>query len=88
MNASWTRKATGGVAVAATLSLGLALAAVGAGAPKAAAAASVPAQVRVNQAGYAQDATKEAIAMLPAAAGKVSFTVADGGHVVFRGTAR
>jgi endoglucanase len=86
MNATWTRKVTGGVVVAATLGLSLALALAGPGATASGAAASVPAQVRVNQAGYAPGASKEAIAMLPATAGRVSFTVADGRHVVFRGT--
>jgi len=85
-----------GVAVVTAVTLGLGLAAgvgpaIGVSAASAAAraaAAQAAAQVRVNQVGYAVNASKEAFAMLPAApAGPVSFTVSDGdGHAVFRGT--
>ncbi len=92
MNMSWTRKVAGGTGVAAALTVSLALAgpAAGAGAAGArvvsAGVAALPAQVRVNQVGYTTDGSKEAFAMLPVAAGPVSFTVSDGRHVVFRGT--
>lgn len=96
MNVSWTRTMTAGAAVAATLTASLGLAPVvtasaapasAPAAPASAPAASHPAQVRVNQVGYAVTASKEAFAMLPAAAGRVSFTVSGrSGHVVFRGT--
>jgi hypothetical protein len=92
MNVSWTRKVTGVAAAGATLALGLGLGlaagaapASGAAASGAAAASGPAAQVRVNQVGYAVGAGKEAFAMLPAAAGRVSFTVSDGRHVVFHG---
>jgi endoglucanase len=88
MNVSWTRKLAGAGAVAAALTAGLALAPAG-GAASASASASAPAapaQVRVNQVGYAEHASKEAVAMLPAAAGRVSFTVSNArGQVVFHG---
>jgi hypothetical protein len=84
MNVSWTRKLAGAGTVAAALTAGLALApTVGA-----AAAAPAPAQVRVNQVGYAPQASKEAVAMLPAAVARVSYTVTTGhGHVAFHGVA-
>ena len=86
MNVSWTRKVTGAAAL--TLALGLAAAGAAAAGPAiGASAASAAPQVRVNQVGYTRDGAKEAFAMLPAAASRVSFTVSDGGgHVVFRGT--
>src|ERR1700760_4728037 len=83
MNVSWTRKVTGAVAAGAMLALGLAAGAAPAGA--AATPAKAPAQVRVNQVGYAVQGSKEAFAMLPAAAGRISFTVSDARHVVFHG---
>ncbi|HEV3068632.1 MAG TPA: cellulase N-terminal Ig-like domain-containing protein, partial [Streptosporangiaceae bacterium] len=55
-----------------------------AGAP-AGAAGGAPAQVRVNQVGYATGSPKVAFVMLPAQAGHVSFTVSGGHQVVFRG---
>jgi hypothetical protein len=85
MKVSWTRKLAGTGAVAAALTAGLALAPAG-GAAAASALAAAPAQVRVNQVGYAEHASKEAVAMLPAAAGRVSFTVSNArGQVVFHG---
>ncbi|HEX4253724.1 MAG TPA: glycoside hydrolase family 9 protein [Streptosporangiaceae bacterium] len=85
---SWTHKVTGAAAMAVTATVPLA--ALGTPASGAAAgtapAASAPAQVRVNQVGYTPAGSKEALAMLPAVAGRVSFTVSDGRHVVFRGT--
>src|ERR1700722_1147530 len=89
MNVPWTRKVAGGTAVAAALTVGVALAGPAAGAGSAAGAgtaASPSAQVRVNQVGYTPRGSKEAVAMLPAAATRVSFTVSDGRRVVFRGT--
>src|SRR6201992_1782728 len=84
MKVSWTRKLRRRGRAAAPLTAALAL-------PRLAgpgAAATAPAQVRVNQVGYAQQASKEAVAMLPAATGRVSFTVSSrSGHVAFRGTA-
>jgi endoglucanase len=54
----------------------------------AAAASSVPAEVRVNQVGYASGAPKVAYAMLPRRVGSVAFSVTSGNRVVFRGTSR
>jgi endoglucanase len=45
-----------------------------------------PAEVRVNQVGYATDAAKVAFVMLPKAQGTVTFTVASGGSTVYRGS--
>jgi endoglucanase len=89
MNVSWTRKLAGGMAVAVGLGLAAGLApAAGASAAAVAGAAAAPAQVRVNQVGYAPQASKEAVAMLPAAVGRVSYTVTDQrGRVAFRGVA-
>ncbi len=50
-----------------------------------AAAAAVPAQVRVNQVGYPASGAKVAYAMLPARAGRVSFTVSGAQGAVLRG---
>jgi hypothetical protein len=84
MFVSWTRKLAGGTAVA----VGLGLAAWLAPVAGASAASAGPAQVRVNQVGYAQQASKEAVAMLPAAAARVSYIVTDQrGHVAFHGVA-
>jgi endoglucanase len=48
-------------------------------------AARAPAEVRVNQVGYAPSAQKVAYAMLPARVAGVPFTVTSGGRVVYRG---
>jgi hypothetical protein len=86
MKVSWTRKLAGTGAVAAALTAGLALAPAGGAAAASASASAAPAQIRVNQVGYAEHASKEAVAMLPAAAGRVSFTVSNArGQVVFHG---
>jgi endoglucanase len=47
---------------------------------------AVPPQVRVNQVGYATDASKVAYVMLPAKVSSVSFVVQAGGHQAFTGT--
>src|SRR6202453_3669955 len=72
--------ALGVITVAATA------AAVASPAAVAAAAHSSPAEVRVNQVGYATTASKVAFAMLPGRVARVPFTVTDGSRVVYRGT--
>jgi endoglucanase len=56
-----------------------------AGGARAGAAGGAPAQVRVNQVGYATGSPKVAFVMLTAQVGHVSFTVSGGHQVVFRG---
>jgi endoglucanase len=51
----------------------------------AAAGSTAPAQVRVNQVGYATGSPKVAFVMLPGQVGEVSFTVTGAHGVVFRG---
>ena len=51
-----------------------------------AAAARPPAEVRVNQVGYAVDASKVGYAMLPAKVARVAFSVSGSHGVVLRGT--
>ena len=67
------------LAVAATAAFGL-VSAAGAGAATAKAAAP---QVRVNQVGYASDASKVAYLMLPAKVSSVSFAVQGGQHTYY-----
>src|SRR6202453_3593422 len=76
--------ALGAIAVAAAAAAVASPAAVAAAA--AGAAHSSPAEVRVNQVGYATTASKVAFAMLPARVARVPFTVTDGSTVVYRGT--
>ena len=76
--------ALGAIAVAAAAAAVASPAAVAAAA--AGAAHSSPAEVRVNQVGYATTASKVAFAMLPARVARVPFTVTDGPTVVYRGT--
>ncbi len=59
-----------------------------AGAAAGAAAKRAPAEVRVNQVGYAPGASKVAFVMLPAKVASVSFTVSDSHGPVLRGTSR
>jgi endoglucanase len=50
-----------------------------------AAAKAVPAEVRVNQVGYAEHASKVAFVMLPAKVASVAFTISDSHGIVLRG---
>src|ERR1700734_1900105 len=59
-----------------------------AGAAAGAAAKKAPAEVRVNQVGYAPGASKVAFVMLPAKVASVSFTVSGSRGPVLRGTSR
>ncbi len=59
-----------------------------AGAAAGAAAKKAPAEVRVNQVGYAPGASKVAFVMLPAKVASVSFTVSGSHGPVLRGTSR
>jgi endoglucanase len=54
----------------------------------AAPAAPRPAEIRVNQVGYAPDAAKVAFVMLPGRVTSVRFTVTSGRRTVFRGVSR
>jgi endoglucanase len=47
-----------------------------------------PAEIRVNQVGYAPDAAKVAFVMLPGRVASVRFTITSGGRTVFRGVSR
>src|SRR5215472_5899050 len=68
-----------------SLLCGAAAAAPGSRAGAAGSGSSAPAEVRVNQVGYATGSPKVAFVMLPGRVGQVSFTVTSGHTVVFRG---
>jgi len=68
-----------------SLLCGAAAAAPGVWAGAAGSGGSAPAEVRVNQVGYATGSPKVAFVMLPGKVGQVSFTVTSGQTVVFRG---